>query len=84
MDIIVVVLIGLIIGAIAKLLVPGPDSGGLFFTAFLGVVGAVVATFIGQWLGFYAHGEPAGFVSSILGAILVLLLHRKLSHRSIP
>lgn len=71
-------LIGLIVGALAKLLIPGKDPGGIFVTILLGIAGALVARWIGQLLGLYAPGEPAGFIASLLGAILLLFVYRKL------
>ncbi len=71
-------LIGLIVGALAKLLMPGKDPGGIFVTILLGIAGALVARWIGQLLGLYAPGEPAGFIASLLGAILLLFVYRKL------
>lgn len=67
---------GLIIGAIAKLVMPGKDPGGLLVTTLLGIGGAVVGGFIGQSLGFYAPGQAAGWIVSILGAVVLLALYR--------
>jgi uncharacterized membrane protein YeaQ/YmgE (transglycosylase-associated protein family) len=68
--------IGLIVGAIAKLLMPGKDPGGIWITMVLGVAGSLVATYLGRALGWYATGQSAGFIMSILGAMLLLLLYR--------
>jgi uncharacterized membrane protein YeaQ/YmgE (transglycosylase-associated protein family) len=68
--------IGLIVGAIAKLLMPGKDPGGIWITMALGVAGSLVATYLGRVLGWYATGQSAGFIMSILGAMLLLLLYR--------
>ena len=76
MHIIGVILIGLVVGIIAKLLMPGDDPGGIIITTLLGIAGAFVAKFIGQQLGWYGPGEAAGFIASVAGAILLLLLHR--------
>jgi len=67
---------GLIVGALAKLVMPGKDPGGILVTMLLGIVGAVVGGFLGQAIGLYAPGEPAGYIVSILGAIVVLFLYR--------
>lgn len=67
---------GLIIGAIAKFLMPGKDPGGMIITILLGIAGAFVGSYIGQVLGLYASGEPAGWLMSILGAIVLLGLYR--------
>jgi uncharacterized membrane protein YeaQ/YmgE (transglycosylase-associated protein family) len=72
-------IIGLVVGAIAKLLMPGRDPGGILATMLIGVVGAFIAGFLGRTLGWYNEGEPAGFIASILGAILLLFLYRKVA-----
>lgn len=76
-------IIGLIVGALAKLIVPGRDPGGIFVTMLLGVAGALVAGFIGRLLGLYAPGQGAGFLMSTAGAILLLLLYRAFRHRTV-
>jgi uncharacterized membrane protein YeaQ/YmgE (transglycosylase-associated protein family) len=70
------ILFGLVIGVIAKLLMPGRDPGGFIVTILLGIAGAVVAGFLGRLVGWYQPGEPAGFVMATLGAILLLFLYR--------
>jgi uncharacterized membrane protein YeaQ/YmgE (transglycosylase-associated protein family) len=70
-------LIGLIIGAVAKFLMPGKDPGGFIVTILLGVAGAFVAGFLGRGLGWYAPDEAAGFIASTLGAMLLLFIYRK-------
>ena len=77
-----ILLIGLVIGAIAKLLMPGRDPGGCIVTMLLGIAGAFVASYLGQAVGWYRPGEPAGFIGSVVGAILLLLLYRFLFRRS--
>jgi uncharacterized membrane protein YeaQ/YmgE (transglycosylase-associated protein family) len=67
---------GLIIGALAKLAMPGKDPGGIIVTMLIGVVGAVVAGYIGQAMGLYAEGQPAGWIMSFLGAVLLLFIYR--------
>jgi uncharacterized membrane protein YeaQ/YmgE (transglycosylase-associated protein family) len=74
-------IIGLIVGAIAKLLMPGKDPGGIWITMGLGVAGSVVATYLGRALGLYAAGQSAGFIMSVLGAMLLLLLYRMFIRR---
>jgi uncharacterized membrane protein YeaQ/YmgE (transglycosylase-associated protein family) len=76
MGIITTLVIGLIVGALAKLLMPGKDPGGIIITILLGIAGAFVARFLGQALGFYAEGERAGIIASLLGAILLLAIYR--------
>ena len=73
-----IIIIGAVVGALAKVLIPGPDSGGFFLTAILGMVGALVATLLGRFLGLYDPNQGAGFIASILGAVLVLVIYRRL------
>jgi len=75
MGIIWTLIIGFIVGLVAKLLTPGRDPGGFIITALLGVVGSLVATYGGQALGLYRAGEPAGFIGSVIGAIIVLAIY---------
>ena len=75
MSIIWAIVIGFIVGIVAKFLMPGRDPGGFIVTALLGIVGAVVATFLGQAMGFYGPNENAGFIASVIGAIIVLFLY---------
>ena len=70
------IVFGLIVGAVAKLLMPGRDPGGIIVTMVLGVVGALLGGFIGRALGLYTEGEPAGFIMAVLGSIAVLLIYR--------
>jgi uncharacterized membrane protein YeaQ/YmgE (transglycosylase-associated protein family) len=69
-------LIGLIVGALAKLVMPGRDPGGILVTMLLGIAGALVAGFVGRLLGLYEPGQSAGFIISTLGAILLLGFYR--------
>jgi uncharacterized membrane protein YeaQ/YmgE (transglycosylase-associated protein family) len=68
--------VGLIIGAIAKFLIPGKDPGGMIITMLLGVAGAFTANLIGSSMGYYDPNEPAGFVSSVIGAVILLAIYR--------
>jgi uncharacterized membrane protein YeaQ/YmgE (transglycosylase-associated protein family) len=70
------ILFGLIAGVIAKLVMPGRDPGGFIVTILLGVAGAFLGGFLGQALGFYGEGEPAGMLMAILGAIILLVIYR--------
>ena len=70
------IVFGLIVGAIAKLLMPGRDPGGFIVTILLGIAGALLGGFLGRALGFYGPSDPAGFVMSLIGAIVLLLLYR--------
>jgi uncharacterized membrane protein YeaQ/YmgE (transglycosylase-associated protein family) len=74
-------LIGLIVGAIAKLLMPGKDPGGIFITMALGIAGSIGATFIGQAIGWYKQGQSAGFIMSVVGAVLLLWIYRMIKGR---
>lgn len=69
-------LIGLIVGAVAKLLMPGKDPGGIFITMLLGIAGAFMARFIGSSMGMYSEGAPAGFFASVLGSVILLAIYR--------
>lgn len=81
MSVIVTLLIGLVVGVVAKFLMPGRDPGGLIVTTLLGIAGAFVANFIGQKAGWYSPGEPAGFLAAVLGAMALLLIYRLLFAR---
>ena len=81
MELIGTIIIGLIVGVVAKLLMPGRDPGGFIITILLGIAGAFVGTFIGRALGFYNPGEAAGFLMSLLGAVLLLLIYRMIVKR---
>jgi uncharacterized membrane protein YeaQ/YmgE (transglycosylase-associated protein family) len=69
-------IIGLIIGAVAKLLMPGKDPGGFIVTILLGIAGSFVATFLGRAVGLYGEGSSAGFIMSVIGAMLLLFIYR--------
>ena len=75
-SIIGVLVIGLIIGLLARVVTPGPNPRGIIVTIVIGIVGAVIATYGGQALGLYAPGEPAGFIGSVVGAVVLLVLVR--------
>jgi uncharacterized membrane protein YeaQ/YmgE (transglycosylase-associated protein family) len=74
------IVFGLIVGVIAKLIMPGRDPGGMGMTILLGIAGALVAGFLGQVMGLYGPGDSAGFIMSVIGAILLLFAYRKLRH----
>jgi uncharacterized membrane protein YeaQ/YmgE (transglycosylase-associated protein family) len=76
-----ILVIGLVIGAIAKLLMPGRDPGGCIVTILLGIAGALVATYLGQTVGWYRPGQTAGFIGAVVGAMLLLLLYRLIFRR---
>lgn len=81
MEIIYAILIGLVVGIVAKLLMPGKDPGGFIITTLLGIAGALVAKYLGQAFHWYQPGEPAGFVASVIGAIILLVLYRVVFRR---
>ena len=76
------VVFGLIVGVVAKLLMPGQDPGGMIVTILLGIAGALVAGFIGRALGWYGDDDPVGFVMATIGAILLLVLYRQFRARA--
>ncbi len=78
------IIIGLVVGAVAKFLMPGRDPGGFLITILIGIAGAFLASFIGRAVGWYQPDEAAGFIASVIGAMLLLLLYRVLFHRSPP
>ncbi len=71
-----VLLIGLVVGLLARVVTPGPNPRGIIVTIVIGIVGAVLATYGGQAIGLYAPGEPAGFIGSVVGAVVLLVLLR--------
>ena len=84
MGILATLVIGLIVGAIAKLLVPGRDPGGWIITILLGIAGALLGTWLGRMLGMYSGGERAGWIFSIIGAVILLLIYRAVVRRRGP
>lgn len=76
------IIFGLIVGVVAKLLMPGKDPGGVIITIVLGIVGSVVGRWVGQALGFYGPEQAAGFIMSLIGAVLLLALYRMFTRRS--
>lgn len=75
------ILFGLVIGVIAKLMMPGRDPGGFIITILLGIAGAVLGGFIGRAMGFYGPNQSAGWIISILGAVVLLVLYRMMARR---
>jgi len=76
-----IALIGLIVGAVAKLLMPGKDPGGFIVTMLLGIAGSVFATWLGRALGWYQEGQSAGFIMSVLGALIILAIYHFVRRR---
>jgi len=76
MNIIVTLIVGLVVGAVAKLVMPGKDHGGILITMVLGVAGAFIAGMLGHSLGWYESGEAPGIIASILGSVILLAIYR--------
>jgi len=75
------ILFGLVVGIVAKLLMPGRDPGGIIVTTLLGIIGAVLGGYLGRALGLYGPGEPAGFLMATLGAVVLLFIYRMVRRR---
>ena len=85
MNILWAIIVGLIVGAIAKLIMPGRDGGNILMTILLGIAGSLVATFLGRAVGWYHEGQAAGVLASIVGAIILLFIYRSVrGRRRIP
>lgn len=87
MNILWTIIIGLVVGALAKLIMPGRDGGGILMTIILGIAGSLLAGFIGRSMGLYDRGQGAGIIASIIGAVLLLAIYRAVTHnrhRSLP
>ena len=76
------ILIGLVVGVIAKLLMPGRDPGAFIITILLGIAGAFVATYLGQAIGWYRADQSAGFIGAVVGAVILLAIYRLVAGRS--
>jgi uncharacterized membrane protein YeaQ/YmgE (transglycosylase-associated protein family) len=76
MEILWTLILGLIVGGVAKLLMPGKDPGGCIITLLLGIAGSFVGAYLGQAIGIYEVGEPAGFIGAVIGAMILLLIYR--------
>jgi uncharacterized membrane protein YeaQ/YmgE (transglycosylase-associated protein family) len=82
MHVLWMIIVGLIVGALAKLIMPGRDPGGLIVTMLLGIGGSVVAGLLGRAGGWYREGEPVGFIASVVGAIILLAIYRVIVGRT--
>jgi uncharacterized membrane protein YeaQ/YmgE (transglycosylase-associated protein family) len=69
-------IIGLVVGAVAKFVMPGKDPGGIWITMIIGIAGSILATYLGQAIGWYQAGQGAGFIMSVVGAVVLLLVYR--------
>jgi uncharacterized membrane protein YeaQ/YmgE (transglycosylase-associated protein family) len=76
------IVFGLVVGIVAKFLMPGRDPGGFVITALLGIVGALVGGFVGRLIGWYGEGDPVGFVMAVVGSIILLAIYRFASART--
>jgi uncharacterized membrane protein YeaQ/YmgE (transglycosylase-associated protein family) len=76
MGILWTILIGFIVGLVAKFLMPGRDPAGFIITVLIGIVGSVIATYLGRGLGWYQVGESAGFIAAVIGAMILLFIYR--------
>lgn len=83
MGILAWILFGLVVGVIAKLMMPGRDPGGFIVTILLGIAGAMIGGFGGRAMGLYTEGEPAGWLMSILGAVILLAIYRTMARRRV-
>lgn len=81
MEFLWMLIIGLVVGALAKLIMPGRDPGGVIVTALIGVAGSFIAGLIGRSMGWYESGEAAGFIASIVGALILLGIYRAVTGR---
>lgn len=81
MDILWTIVIGCVVGLIARAIMPGRDAAGLILTILLGVAGAFLAGYLGRQFGWYQKGEPAGFIGAILGSMLILAVFRLIRRR---
>ena len=79
MTILWTILIGFIVGLVAKFLMPGRDPGGFIITVLIGIAGSFVATYLGAAMGWYQNGETAGFIAAVLGSIILLIVYRLLT-----
>lgn len=83
MEILSWIVFGLVIGIIAKVLMPGRDPGGFIVTTLLGIAGAMIGGFVGRAMGLYGDGQTAGWLMSILGAVILLALYRMMVRRRV-
>ena len=81
MNVLITLLVGLVVGALAKFIMPGRDPGGILVTMLLGIAGAFVGTMVGRTMGLYGPDQAAGWIMSIVGAILLLVLYRMITGR---
>lgn len=78
-----VAVIGLVVGALAKLIMPGKEPGGIFITMLIGIAGAFLGTFLGRMIGHYGPDESAGFIMSLIGALILLAIYHFIRRRQV-
>jgi uncharacterized membrane protein YeaQ/YmgE (transglycosylase-associated protein family) len=81
MHLILFLIFGLVVGAVARFLVPGKERGGWIVSTVLGIAGSFAGAFLGRALGFYREGEPAGFLMSVVGAVILVVLYHAVARR---
>ena len=81
MHIIWTILIGFVVGLLARILTPGPGPRGFVLTTLLGIVGSLVATYVGQFMGWYQAGQTAGFIGALIGAVVLVLVYHAVARR---
>jgi len=82
LNLLYIIIIGFLAGVVAKFIMPGRDPGGFIITTVLGVVGALLATFLGRLIGWYKEGETGGFIAAVVGAIIILFVYRIIKKRT--
>jgi uncharacterized membrane protein YeaQ/YmgE (transglycosylase-associated protein family) len=82
LNVLYIIIIGFLAGVVAKFIMPGKDPGGFIITTVLGVVGALLATFLGRLIGWYKEGETGGFIAAVVGAIIILFVYRIIKKRT--
>ena len=82
MEILGIIVVGFLVGLVARFVKPGNDSKGFIVTTFIGIVGAFLGSYLGQVLGIYRVGEPVGFIGAVIGAVIVLTILKSMSKRS--
>jgi uncharacterized membrane protein YeaQ/YmgE (transglycosylase-associated protein family) len=78
------IIIGFVVGVVAKFLMPGKDPGGFIVTTVLGIAGALIATYLGRLIGWYRPGESAGFIAAVIGALILLVIYRLIRKKAPP
>jgi uncharacterized membrane protein YeaQ/YmgE (transglycosylase-associated protein family) len=82
MSIIWTILIGFVAGLVARAIKPGDDSAGFIVTTLIGIAGSLIATYVGQAMGWYTAGQGAGFIASVIGAIVLLFIYQMIKRKA--